>query len=256
MPTPISQVKATNWSVTINNYTPKDDENIAQARQKGWSVEGQKEICPTTGTPHYQLFVKTKGQQRGTAMKKAFPRGHIEVARNVEDLKNYVHKPETADGVIPGRNDLYPSLQTMWDMFYDWLVLDQNYKEFCSVGPDAKLVMFDKFIGEKITQGYVLETMAVNPQMRSCVKLFGREIAIRSKTRRQTADRQTAENIISSSSITANGIHQNEESHQSAEIPQTECDSSSESVSTANESDSTDNEETNGDQVFRANDRS
>jgi len=230
MPIPMSQVKATNWSVTINNYTAKDDENIAQARQKGWLVEGQKEICPTTGTPHYQLFVKTKGQQRGTAMKKAFPRAHIEVARNVEDLKDYVHKPETADGPIPGRSDLYPSLQTMWDMFYDWLLLDQNFKEFCSVGPDARLVMFDKFIGEKITEGYVLETMAVNPQIRSCVKLFGREIAIRSRTRRQTADRQTDENDISPLSIqhaVLPEIQETSESTSSSPCSETETSTSS-----------------------------
>lgn len=54
----MTTTRGTNWSVTINNPTPKDDEEIALVRQKGWSVEGQKEKG-SEGTEHYQLFVKT-----------------------------------------------------------------------------------------------------------------------------------------------------------------------------------------------------
>jgi len=194
------QAKATNWSITINNPTKNDEEYLAQARQKGWKVEGQLEKGEN-GTPHYQLLVTCKGQQRFTAMKKAFPRAHIEIAKDVGALRKYVNKEETRVAELPTAQEFYPSLQTMWDMFYDWLNLDRNYKEFCSVGPDARLHYFDEFIKEKIADGYVLETIAVNPQIRSCVRMYGREIAIRSKTRRQTEDRQTGENIISTSMI-------------------------------------------------------
>lgn len=222
------QVKATNWSVTINNPTKHDDEYIALARQKGWKVEGQFERGEG-GTPHYQLLVTSKGQQRFPAMKKTFPRAHIEVCRDVVALRKYVTKEETRVGALPQEQEFYPSLQKTWDMFYDWLDLDHNYKEYCSVGPDARLVMFDRFIGEKITEGYVLETMAVNPQIRSCVKLYGREIAIRSKTRRQT-DRQTNENIISPSSINnenALSIQENETRETSPSSSETESENGS-----------------------------
>jgi len=70
--------RATVWSVTINNPTPSDEEGIALARQRGWQVEGQKEKG-SEGTEHYQLMVKTP-QVRFSAVKKAFPRGHIEAA--------------------------------------------------------------------------------------------------------------------------------------------------------------------------------
>lgn len=39
------------WSVTINNPTQSDEDAIHQARQRGWSVEGQKEVGEQ-GTPH------------------------------------------------------------------------------------------------------------------------------------------------------------------------------------------------------------
>jgi hypothetical protein len=86
------------WSVTINNPNEGDEEAIANARQRGWIVEGQKECV---GTPHYQLCVNTRTQQRFTALKKAFPRGHIEAARNPKALKQYVHKEETRVAELP-----------------------------------------------------------------------------------------------------------------------------------------------------------
>jgi len=232
------QAKATNWSVTINNPTKHDDEYIALARQKGWKVEGQFERGEG-GTPHYQLLVTSKGQQRFPAMKKTFPRAHIEVCRDVVALRKYVTKEETRVGSLPQEQELYPSLQKIWDMFYDWLNLDQNFKEYCSVGPDARLVMFDRYIAEKITEGYVVETMAVNPQIRSCVKLYGREIAIRSRTRRQT-DRQTTENIISPSIITTNGVYTDEQKSEEQGF-QTETQTSDDS-STHSSDDESDND--------------
>lgn len=44
--------RATAWSVTINNPNESDEEAINLARQKGWTVQGQKEVGDE-GTPHY-----------------------------------------------------------------------------------------------------------------------------------------------------------------------------------------------------------
>jgi len=221
------QAKATNWSVTINNPTKNDEEYLALARQKGWKVEGQLEKGEN-GTPHYQLLVTCKGQQRFTAMKKAFPRAHIEIAKDVDALRKYVNKEETRVAELPVSQELYPSLQTLWDKFYDWLELDSNYKEFCSMNGDRRLRYFDMFIAEMITNGYVVETMAVNPQIRSCVKMYGREIVIRSKTRRQTEDRQTGENNISPSitnDACSSEIQDSETSSSSSETHASESES-------------------------------
>jgi len=191
-----SQIKATHWSVTINNPTANDEENIATARQKGWSVEGQLEKCPTTGTPHYQLYVRTKGQQRWKAMKTQFPRAHLSVARSVPDLKDYVVKPETRLGTLEGKNDLYPSCSKLMSWFGEAF---DNYKPFGDgIRDDEFLTIFDNMIHQKIREGYYVEGMAVNPQIRSSIKSYGRSIAFRERLHRQKDKRQTDENIFSS----------------------------------------------------------
>jgi len=180
--------RATSWSVTINNPTAADDEYIALAKQKsGWTVEGQLEKGEN-GTPHYQLLVRTP-QVRFSAIKKQFPRAHIEVARNVKALQAYVHKEDTKVGELTV-NDKYPSLSKLWDLFATWLEEDNLTKYFHNQDPDSKLQTFDQFIKQLILDGYHVETLAVNPQTRSCVKNYGSEIIVR-EIRRQTADRQT-----------------------------------------------------------------
>lgn len=181
------------WSVTINNPVAADEEAISSARQRsGWIVVGQLEKGEN-GTPHYQLMLKTP-QVRFSAVKKLFPRAHIEKARNSAALGTYVQKEETRIGELVENNEMYPTLQTAFDMFSSWLHnrvlhnIDANYQSFT---PEVWLDKFDAFCAAKITEGYVLETLAVNPQVRSSIKKFGCEIYIRSNIRRQKTDRQT-----------------------------------------------------------------
>lgn len=186
----MSDNRATCWSITINNPTKSDDENIALAKQKsGWALYGQKEVGEN-GTEHYQLMLTTP-QVRFSAIKKAFPRSHIEVARDRKALTKYVNKEDTRIGVLPVDNS-YLTMSQLWDKFYDYLIQDNQENRYCRVGEDERLTIFDAFIEEIIMEGYFVETMAVNPQVRSCIKKFGRAIIIRSKGRRQT-DRQTDE---------------------------------------------------------------
>lgn len=187
----MSQARASSWSVTINNPTASDEENIQLARQKGWKVEGQLEKGKE-GTPHYQLLVKTP-QVRFSALKKAFPRAHIEVCRNVVALEQYVHKEETREGELASTNEMYPSLQKVWDMMADYIDMNRLTQKWYDSDPDGRLVIFDQFIGYIIEEGYVVESIGANPQTRSMVKLYGEKIYIRS-LRRQT-DRQTDTNI-------------------------------------------------------------
>lgn len=200
--------RANTWSVTINNPGANDEENIALARQKGWKVEGQLEKGKE-GTTHYQLMVKTP-QVRFSAVKKQFPRAHIEVARNPTALAQYVKKEETREGELMTDQSKYPSLQTLWDMFAEYIdnhvdYLGSDHDEGLSEWSKQRwLDVFDSFIGEAILQGYVVETMAVNPQVRSCVKLYGFQLFLRSIDRQ--TDRQTPEKIIAGEGITNNGV--------------------------------------------------
>lgn len=161
------------------------------ARQKGWKVEGQLEKGKE-GTPHYQLLVRTPWS-RFPALKKVFPRAHIEVCRNVAALEQYVHKEETREGELVSTNEMYPSLQKVWDMMADFIQSGGYEQKWYDSDPDGRLVIFDKFIGYIIEEGYVVESIGANPQTRSMVKLYGEKIYIRS-LRRQT-DRQTDTDI-------------------------------------------------------------
>lgn len=181
--------RASAWSVTINNPTKDDEEYMNLARQKGWKVEGQLERGEQ-GTPHYQLLVKTP-QVRFSAVKKAFPRAHIEVARNVAALEQYVNKEETREGELPVQQERYPSLSRLWELFADWVSDHRLTLAKETWNEDQWLFHFDMFIRDSIIDGYFVESMAVNPQVRGCVKKYGREILIRVQNIGRQTDRQT-----------------------------------------------------------------
>jgi len=229
--------RGTCWSVTINNPTKSDDEGIALARQKsGWKVYGQREKGEN-GTEHYQLMVTTP-QTRFSALKRIFPRAHIELARDRTALSKYVQKEDTRVGSLTSDQELYTSMQKLWDMFANYLADSPKGRKgaYEFWGPEELLSQFDKFIWEKIEQGYIVETMAVNPQIRSSVKQYGKNIINRS-LRRQT-DRQTDENNIEVSNITTNASQEFEAEEQEIcpyEEIQVPEDCSRESVSISDE---------------------
>jgi len=225
--------RATSWSVTINNPTSTDEEQIALARQKGWKVEGQLEQG-TEGTPHYQLLVKTS-QVRFSAVKKAFPRAHVEQARNVSALQQYVTKSDTRLSMLPTSQEKYPSMSKLWDLitlylneqpFYSKHIYEQSLRIMGLVSEErGELVMnmFDSAIAHLIRQGYHVESMAVNPQVRSCWKRYYKPIFERSAKQScdnfQT-DRQTDTALESEISIPTtghnNGHHEEESTHASS----------------------------------------
>lgn len=185
--------RGTCWSVTINNPVACDEDSISLARQKsGWTVEGQLEKG-TNGTPHYQLMVKTP-QVRFSALKKTFPRAHIELARNREALAEYVKKEDTRIGTLVVSSEMYPSTSKVMDMYGEWC---QTYKKgfYLSCDPQGLLDLFDKFICEHIERGYFIEHIGVNPQVRSSIKLYGLSI-IQRALHRQTDRQDKAEKYV------------------------------------------------------------
>lgn len=204
----MNQTRASCWSVTINNPIKADEENINIARQKGWTVEGQMEKGEN-GTEHYQLVVKTP-QVRFSALKKAFPRAHIEVARNSTALELYCKKEETRIQELKP-STAYVSQAQVWAWFgieYD----DNLEKSFSQTNAELmrqsdgerNLTIFDKMINKKIREGFYVELIGTNPQIRSCIKNYGPSIANRERTLRQKTDRQTDDNLVPS-------IEQNED---------------------------------------------
>lgn len=87
--------KASCWSITINNPTSEDLEAWKNAKLLNWvkDVQGQLEQGENK-TPHVQGLLKTE-YIRFAQVKKAFPRAHIEPAKNKHALAQYVQKEET-----------------------------------------------------------------------------------------------------------------------------------------------------------------
>lgn len=193
-----TSIRATCWSVTINNPTKSDDEQIALVRQKsGWKVYGQREKG-AQGTEHYQLMITTP-QVRFSALKKAFPRAHIEVARDRTALSKYVQKEDTKVADLPANQDAYPSHSKLMAMFGEYF--DRYGTENGGIDDHEYLRVFRMMIKEKIREGYYVEQYAVNPQILSLIKTYGRDIAFRERVRRQT-DRQTSEINVAVNDIT------------------------------------------------------
>lgn len=211
--------RASAWSVTINNPTPEDYEAIALARQRGWNVEGQVEKGES-GTTHLQLAVRTP-QVRFSAVRKAFPRAHIEPARNVTALRRYVGKEESRVAALPTGSDRYPSLSKLWELIA--LHLNQNKRDWTFDDKDAfhgessdekrarlyndrddsriaadPLKFLDAIAEELIAEGYYVETHVANPAVRSAFRKWWRAILFRAmETVRQTDSVQIPTNQIS-----------------------------------------------------------
>lgn len=187
-----TSTRGTAWSVTINNPTADDEINISVARGlSGWSVQGQLEKGEN-GTPHYQLFVKTP-QVRWAAVCKRFPRGHVELARNVAALANYCQKDDTRIGSLPSSQEKFPSVQKMYHLFETYLEDQDKHNLYLSEEwtSDEWLLHFDAFATAYIKKGYHLEHHAVNPQIRSSIKKFGFSIIFRT----------TSEKILSNAPV-------------------------------------------------------
>lgn len=189
--------RGTCWSVTINNPTKSDEEWIAQARlNRGWKVYGQLEKGES-GTPHYQLCVTTP-QVRFSAMKKAFPRANIQVARDKMALMKYVQKEDTRVGELPSSPEFVTpnKLMSWYGEYYDQVVSLHGEDRL------PLLDIFDTMIKQKIMEGFYVESYGANPQIRAQIKQYGKAIAFRERLLRRQKDRQTTESILPVEDIT------------------------------------------------------
>jgi len=109
-----SQLRSTWWSVTCFDEAEKKMLLGNQYAPFVLNVYGGLEECPATHKEHYQGAVQCRGQQRFSAIKKWLPRAHIEPARQVEALKKYVMKAETAVGekTVTANTQAYVDNQT------------------------------------------------------------------------------------------------------------------------------------------------
>lgn len=198
--------RATCWSITINNPTEQD---LKPNLPGGWSMTGQIERGDE-GTEHYQGMLKTT-QVRFAAVKKVFPRAHIEVCRNRAALEKYVHKGETRVSMvddlkseIPTLFDYQHTIAKRWDdeVFADYLheynneranKLDRGEKLSKYDESEPAMEYLDFLVSDDIYRGVCgVEYIAINPMWRSAWKKFWRSMIARERIIPPAdADRQT-----------------------------------------------------------------
>lgn len=168
--------RATCWSITINN--PNQDE-YSIVLPAGWKLEGQLERGEE-GTLHYQGMLKTP-QVRFSAVKRIFPRAHIEVARNPAALKKYVNKDDTRVASvesIPTLFEYQTIIAAKWvQNEYDARLQFAIAKGGVPDPDDLALSYLDDLVAADIESGRRgAEFIAINPMWRSSWKKFWRSI--------------------------------------------------------------------------------
>lgn len=189
----MSQERGTCWSITINNPT---QEELKMDLPPNWKLQGQMEKGEQTETPHFQGCLSTP-QVRFTAVKKIFPRAHIEKAKNKSALIKYVNKEETrlekvddnCGIVIPTLFNYQHTIAKRWDDL-EYSLFSNKYDQ--SPDPQLKtksqdeiaLDYVDYLVGEDIKNGMMgVEYIAINPMWRSAWKKFHRQMVHRERMR-------------------------------------------------------------------------
>lgn len=183
-------VRSTAWSVTCNlkNVSRATVEACMDAaRSHGWGIEGQLEKGEE-GTEHYQLLLRTP-QVRFSAVKKVFPTAHIEIARNVKALEQYVHKEDTRVESLKKIECAFVTYPMVRKQFFAWL-LDNYDAESLFMSHEQRLETWDKFIGLSIEEGMEVDLIGMNPQNRACVAKYWNSYIARGVSLRQTEERR------------------------------------------------------------------
>lgn len=191
--------RATAWSITINNPTDADKQRVELLKVNKWFREWKaQEEVGAEGTPHIQAMLRTE-QVRFATIKKALPRAHIEIARNIQALANYVHKDETATGnrehIKNDNNDnmleqailnyvVHELNKHLFGEEETWKVLTEEYptnKQLLRVFKEMNpLTVLDEVAADLIAyKGARIEMLVSNPLVRNAYKKFFWAIVIR-----------------------------------------------------------------------------
>jgi len=192
--------RATLWSLTINNPTPQE---VDGALPPGWSLEGQYEEG-SEGTRHFQGLLKTT-QVRFSAVKRQFPRAHIEVARNEAALRSYVHKEETRVAEFtpvrtPNIFELQRTVATRW-VDAEYISIRDSLADLHK--KDAVLLYADRLVDQLIRDGWRgIEFISVNPMWRSSWSRHAHAILARTRAEASAdIDRQTDSETLEAEAV-------------------------------------------------------
>lgn len=198
----MGSTKATCWSITINNPTKEDYDEIESLKAQPWckSWEGQLERG-SEGTEHIQAVLKTERCRWGR-VKTALTRAHVEAARNSVALTQYVHKSETRVAELPTIASRFMNIQQFYPILGEWVV-DKIAEDFHMNADDVRReFLFSNTINgsiDRYKKSYVamdlvnacaaqliasgtlgLEYIITNPATKTMFKSFFWQIIVRS----------------------------------------------------------------------------
>nr|WAE42293.1 MAG: replication associated protein [Cressdnaviricota sp.] len=175
--------RSTCWSITINNPTNVDFEAIKNPTGVHWFLKfiGQEEVG-AEGTKHIQGMLRTKSV-KFSAVKKLFPRAHIEVAQKPAALEKYVQKEDTrvaklGDTQYATISDINKTITEIWPTYRHWVDWTNNLP--CEEQDKMNLKTLDtitKYLIKKCLYG--VEFVASTPTIRSAWNKFGGDIVAR-----------------------------------------------------------------------------
>jgi len=169
--------RSTCWSITINN--PTEEEKKCPNLPPGWKFAGQLE-SGEEGTVHIQAMLTTP-QVRFSAVKRHFPRAHIEVARNKNALQAYVHKPETRVGTIETSAGM-TAFQLTEQIISGWN--DDEYQNWVGLRFEDPHMRYADCLIKRLIEGGAsggIEYVAINPMWRSAFKRYGLSMIARQR---------------------------------------------------------------------------
>jgi len=167
--------RSSNWSLTCwftekSGWDREKLDNVCKMYMPpDWHLEGQIELGKDSQGEHAQLYLKTPWK-RASAVMKMFPKCHVEIARKLIALKQYVHKDDTRVGEFKTIENRSPQWKIVISKFAEWIVT--YHEDEHDPTDDRKLALWDDFIRESIKEGLQIDIIGVNPQYRSCVMKY------------------------------------------------------------------------------------
>lgn len=221
------------WSITINNPSSQEIEDWKNATALHWVVEAKGQLeMGTEGTLHIQGYLKTQ-PVRFSQVKKAFPRAHIEVAKNPTALAQYVSKAETRVAPLEQTNNVVTPqrIQTSLTEYIIEEVLTRkgeplqyslnkktwsseviDIENFYSADPDSRIkliekneqyleanseTIIDKVVNKLIREGFMtVEFIMSNNQVRTAYKKYFASICIRNVRQAQARNSSPPEETL------------------------------------------------------------
>lgn len=94
----INGARVRSWVFTWNNYSEDDKKLMAKWLEEECDKCGMQPEVGENGTPHLQGWFHLRNAKTFEAIKKKWPKIHLEVCKNINAAKNYCRKEKTKAG--------------------------------------------------------------------------------------------------------------------------------------------------------------